>query len=263
MAETEMNRFAINTVSDELELSAEFCRSENIGIEITDFAFPWNLDDNLQARIDRHKKTVEGITPLISHGPFFDLIATSLDPSIVAVAKKRHETALAASQEIGASIYIAHTNYMPLIREVSYRKSWVKRMLGFWLPLADTAGRDNIVICLENVWEPQPYIQAELVTTGNHPHLQASFDNGHALVFSDLPSYKWIEVLGQMLAHCHLHDNNGEGDEHKPVGDGKENWKRLMTSIAEYSSEAVLVAESDRLDDNKVSIGRMKELPAN
>jgi sugar phosphate isomerase/epimerase len=229
MAETEMNRFAINTVSDELELSAEFCRSENIGIEITDFAFPWNLDDNLQARIDRHKKTVEGITPLISHGPFFDLIATSLDPSIVAVAKKRHETALAASQEIGASIYIAHTNYMPLIREVSYRKSWVKRMLGFWLPLADTA----------------------------------SFDNGHALVFSDLPSYKWIEVLGQMLAHCHLHDNNGEGDEHKPVGDGKENWKRLMTSIAEYSPEAVLVAESDRLDDNKVSIGRMKELPAN
>ncbi len=257
MVETRMNRLAINTVGDELELSADFCRSEGIGIEITDFAFPWNIDDDLPARIARHKKAVEGITPLISHGPFFDLVATSLDPSIVDVARKRHETALAATREAGATIYVAHTNYTPLIRESSYRKSWVERMLDFWLPLADTAGRDNIVICFENVWEPEPDIQAKLITTGNHPHLRASFDNGHALLFSDLSACQWVKILGPLLSHCHLHDNNGESDEHKPIGDGKEDWKKLMESLKKHASQAVLVAESDQLDDNKVSIARL------
>ena len=34
-----MNRLAINAVGDELETSAEFYRSEGIGIEVIDFAF--------------------------------------------------------------------------------------------------------------------------------------------------------------------------------------------------------------------------------
>ena len=215
-----MNRLAINTTGDELEASAAFCRSEGIGMEFTDFAFPWILDVDLTDRIIRHTKATAGITPLISHGPFFDLAASSLDSAIVAVARQRHDTALAATGEIGASFYIAHTNFTPLIRDPSYRKEWHTRMLDFWLPLADEAGKANIVICLENLWEPVPDIQAELIASGNHPHLQASFDNGHVLVFSSVSSRGWVATLGPMIAHCHLHDNSGELDQHKPIGEG-------------------------------------------
>lgn len=253
-----MNQLAINTVGDEFEASAAFCRSEGIGIEITDFAFPKILDEDLAARITRHTKAVAGINPISSHGPFFDLIATSLDPKIVEVTRQRHDAALAASRKIGAKFYVAHTNYTPLIRQSSYRKNWVRRMLDFWLPFADEAGKDNIVICLENVWEPVPDIQAELISAGNHPHLRASFDNGHALVFSNSPSKKWVESLGPMLAHCHLHDNSGKLDEHKSVGEGKEDWEGLMAALKKYSPQAILVAESDRLNDNRLSIKKLK-----
>lgn len=253
-----MNKLAINTLGDELEASAAFCKSEGIGIEVTDFAFPHILDEDLTERIVRHQKSVMGIAPLISHGPFFDLAATSLDSAIVAVAKQRHDTALAVTIEIGASFYIAHTNFTPFIRDPSYRKKWNTRMLDFWLPLADAAGKDNIIICLENLWEPVPDIQVELITAGNHPHLQASFDNGHALVFSNISSSEWVETLGPMLAHCHLHDNNGEIDEHKPIGEGLENWDQLTLTIKEHLPQAILVMESDSLIDNKISIDRFK-----
>lgn len=253
-----MNQLAINTVGDELETSTTFCRSEGIGIEVTDFAFPLILDGDLIGRIARHKNAVAEITPIIVHGPFFELVATSHDPAIVAVTRQRHRTALDAAGKIGASFYVAHTNFTPLIRHTSYRKNWASRMLDFWLPFADEAGKSNIVICFENIWEPLPDIQAELIAKGNHPNLRASLDNGHTLVFSKSPASQWVAILGSMLAHCHLHDNWGEVDEHLPVGQGKENWEELMAALKKYSPQAILVAESDRLEDNRLSIGKLK-----
>ena len=41
-----MNSLASNTAGDELEASAAYCKSEGIGLEVTAFAFPANLDGN-------------------------------------------------------------------------------------------------------------------------------------------------------------------------------------------------------------------------
>lgn len=253
-----MNKLAISTLGAELESSAAYCRAEELGLEITDFAYPQNLDCDPAPLISRHIKAVTGITPLIFHGPCFDLIVTSLDPEIIEVSRKRHTAALAAAKAIGATYYIAHTNYNPLIRNPSYQNSWRSRSLDFWLPFADEAGKHNIIISLENLWEPDPDIQAELVAAGNHPNLRATFDNGHALVFSNIPASQWVATLGTLLVHSHLHDNSGEFDEHKSIGDGKENWEELLSAIKKYSPQAILVAESDSLASNMLSIGRLK-----
>jgi sugar phosphate isomerase/epimerase len=255
-----MNQLAINTVSDDLEAAAAFCRSEHIGIEITDFAFPQILDGDLSATIDRHKKVLAGISPISLHGPFFEMFAASRDRAIVSVARDRHGAALAASIELGATYYVAHTNFNPLIRDPSYRKQWNERTLDFWLPFADKAGKENVTICLENVWEPVPDIQAELIKAGNHPHLRATFDNGHVLIFSDIPAVKWVETLGPILAHCHLHDNSGKYDEHNSIGEGKENWPGLISALKKHSPSAILVAEADRFEHNKLSLERLRDL---
>ena len=253
-----MNSLAINAVGDELEASAKFCSLESIGIEVTDFAFPKNLDGELNEIIDRHIEAVTGISPVISHGPFFDLNVISPDPAIVEICRKRHLVSLGAAHRIGASIYVAHTNYNPNIKNPWYRKKFVPRTIDFWLPFADMAGRLNMKICLENLWEPGPEMQAEIIVKADHPNLRASFDNGHALIFSEIPAKRWIEILGRSLLHCHLHDNGGEVDEHKSIGDGKENWPELLNAIDTWSPEAIIVAESDRLDRNKISIERLR-----
>jgi len=255
-----MNNLAIHTIGDELEASAAFCRSEGIGIEVTDFAFPANLDGDMVGRIARIARAVEGIKPVICHGPFYDLVVTSLDPAIVEVARLRHRAALAASREVGAGFYIAHTSFTPMIRNPFYSENWPARMLDFWLPMADEAGRHNIVICLENIWEPEPDTQAELIAAGGHPHLRASFDNGHVLVFSPHSSSYWVSVLGEAIAHSHLHDNAGEVDEHKPVGEGIENWPELLEALGTHAPQAILVAESGELVNNKLSLERLRKL---
>ena len=255
-----MNKLAINTVGDELEASAEFCRGQGIGLEVDDFAFPLNLDGDMTERIKRHAAATSGISPLSLHGPFLDLIATSPDPAIVEVCRKRHRAALYAAGEIGATLYVAHTNFNPLIRNGDYVKNFTKRMLDFWLPLADDAAKSRIVICFENLWEPGPELQVELISAAAHPNLKASFDNGHALVFSARPAKYWIETLGLNLVHCHLHDNSGEFDEHNPVAEGKENWPELLDAAEKFSPEAIFVLESDYLEKNKLSLQRLKNL---
>jgi sugar phosphate isomerase/epimerase len=129
----------------------------------------------------------------------------------------------------------------------------MERVLDFWLPIADRAGK-------ENIWEPIAEIQLEFILSANHPHLRASFDNGHALVFSKIPSSGWIGALGPVPAHFHLHDNSREFDEHREIGKGKEDWPNLISALAQYSPEAILVAESDSFAKNRLSLNKLREI---
>jgi len=47
-------------------------------------------------------------------------------------------------------------------------------------------------------------------------------------------------------------------DEHKPVGNGKENWEPFLAALERYSPNAILVAESDQLERNKASVERLR-----
>ncbi len=255
-----MNRLAINTVGDELEAAAEFCRAEQLGLEVTAFATTRHLDGDFAALVERHRRAVDGVPFVSVHGPFIDLVASSPDPEIVAVCRRRHGKALEAARELGASYYIAHTCFNPMIRDARYHPIWSTGLLDFWLPLADEAGRDGLTICLENLWEPHPELPAALIRAGAHPHLRASFDNGHALVFSEHSASRWIEVLGDCLAHLHLHDNHGEADEHAPIGDGIEDWPALVGAARSLAPDAVLVIESEKLQKNELSLGRLRAL---
>jgi len=253
-------QLAINTVGEELRSSSEYCKKEGIGIELTDLAYPWNLDGDPKYFIEKHIKSIEGITPRVCHGPYFELNVVSFDKAIINVCRQRHRKALDIAKRMGVGIYVTHTNFNPLIRQPSYRANFADRFLDFWLSFADDAAKSNIVIVFENHWESHPEIQAGIIRKANHPSIKASFDNGHALIFSSLPAADWIETLGADLYHCHLHDNDGELDQHHAIGTGKEDWKNLIKALKNYAPHAVLVAESDHLQENKASIDKLRGL---
>ena len=253
-----MPKLALNVLDNELNQAAAFARSKGLGLEVATFAFPENLEQHDADLMARHIRALEGITPVASHGPFLDLAATSRDPAIVAICEQRHRRSLEATFQLKATIYVAHTNFNPLIRQEGYRRDFTRRLCDFWLPLADVAGQHEVTIVLENLWEEGPEIQQQVVDMANHPHLRASFDNGHALVFSRRSASDWIKALGDSLVHLHLHDNNGEQDEHLPVGQGIENWSGLLEAVLRYAPKALLVAESDKLESNRSSIRRLQ-----
>lgn len=253
---------AVNALEEELGEVAAFCREENVGLEVTAFAYPSTLDSNYRACLDAHAEALGDLEPVLFHGPFLDLYPTSPDPRIVAVARERHEAALQAAGELGAGIYVAHTNSIPLIRNRDYRETFVATAAEFWRRMADRAGRSEITIALENMWETAPDLQEQIVGEADHPYLKASFDNGHALVFSRRPSADWIRALGDDLVHLHLHDNDGSYDEHRAVGEGTEDWPSLLEAHREAAPESILVVECDRLEVNRKSLKVLRAFSA-
>lgn len=251
---------AINILSDELHAAADFCRTEGIGGEVTCLAYPDTLDsEDLPGIVSRHRDALAGVA-LASHGPFLDLHVTSRDPKIVEVCRLRHEKALRASVALSARVYVAHLNSIPLIRNKSYVEEFVARSAAFWEPLAEVAREAGATIALENMWETGPDLQRQVVERVAHPGLKASFDNGHALVFSQVPAADWVLALGPHLAHCHLHDNDRSHDAHLPIGDGVEDWPRLLDAISALDPSPMVVLESDTLARNRASYAAWRRL---
>jgi len=51
----------------------------------------------------------------------------------------------------------------------------------------------------------------------------------------------------------HVHDNNGQSDEHLPIGDGTVDWEAVGQAIArDYSG--ILVIEGRRIEEGKKSL---------
>lgn len=255
-------RLGINALEEELSEAADFCRSEGIGLEVVSFAYPAALDADLDGRIERHRKALTGVPWVSLHGPFLDLHVTSPDPAIVEVCERRHRAALRAAGALEARLYVAHLNSLPQIRNEAYLDRFVGGCADFWLPLADEAGRAGVVIALENMWEASPDLQRSVVERAEHPHLRASFDNGHALVFSSTAATDWIATLGDALAHCHLHDNDGSYDRHWAVGRGAEDWPALAEALRAHAPGCPVVLEGDRLEVNRESLGAARTLLA-
>lgn len=252
---------AVNAVEEDLDEAAAFCRQEGVGLEVATFASPARLDgDDVGERLDRHVEALDGVAPVLVHGPFLDLYPTSPDPEVVAVARRRHEQALRAAAALDARVYVAHLNSIPLITNPDYRERFVPAAAAFWSSMADRAGSSETTIVLENMWERGPGLQKQVVREADHPYVKASFDNGHALVFSLRDAGTWIRELGSDLAHLHLHDNDGAHDEHRPVGQGTEDWRRLVRAWREHAPGAVAVAEGDHLEVNRRSLSTLRGL---
>lgn len=251
----------INILVDELEEAAALCRAEECGAEITALAYPSLLDsDSCSATIARHRDALVGVPQLSLHGPFLDLYVTSGDPRIVEVCRARHEQALRAARSLSVQVYVAHVNSMPLIRNRGYIDTFAERAAAFWQPLAELAWEEGVTIALENMWERTPDVQKRVVEEVGHPGLKASFDNGHALVFSDVSAAAWVGTLGSDLVHCHLHDNDGEYDSHLPIGEGIEDWRSLLGAINALESPPMVVLESDKLANNQKSLMAWRRL---
>jgi sugar phosphate isomerase/epimerase len=73
--------------------------------------------------------------------------------------------------------------------------------------------------------------------------VSACLDIGHAHCYSNTPVLNWIEKLGTRIAYVHLHDNDGTGDQHLPIGEGNIPFKEVFNALNEYTPNAIWALE--------------------
>ena len=77
----------------------------------------------------------------------------------------------------------------------------------------------------------------------NSSSFGAIVDVGHNFIAGDL--YGQILKLGNKLKGLHLHDNNGEVDQHQAIGNGLIDWKQIMKELHEINFKGPLMLEVD------------------
>jgi len=80
-----------------------------------------------------------------------------------------------------------------------------------------------------------------------------TFDVGHANTVNAIDSF-----LRMPVDHVHVHDSNGQTDEHLVLGAGSINWNRVMRRLRHYSG--VFVLESRTLEEGVRSLKYLQRI---
>lgn len=223
----------------EPEKTIPFCRSKNCGIEIQSFYDPEFIKDYPDS-INNHRHAIKPIELRALHGPFADLCPGSFDVMIREVTRNRFELAYDIAAQLDICHIILHHGYVP---GTSSPRNWLSRFTTFWQTFLEGKS-EKVNIHIENMLEYDPILLSDVISAINHPNVDVCLDIGHAHCNSGTPVLEWITHLGNQIGYVHLHDNNGEYDEHLALGEGTMPAEEVCQALLEYAPNAIWAIET-------------------
>jgi sugar phosphate isomerase/epimerase len=230
---TKMNFFlCLSGYENELEILPEL-EKLNVGIELQSYGLK-GVDSPTawQEKIKQHKKIIENFKGRISiHGPFVGIRQTHRDYLLKEAVKQRMQMTYELAKELKPEIMVFHSGIKSDIKRFALEKFWLEKTSNFWKEEIEKYRKEGIKIVIENLIEESPDILIKLCDTVNSDSFALCLDTGHMNVFSELSPSEWVERMGKSLQYVHLHDNNGERDEHLPVGKGNIDFDSFFNNI--------------------------------
>jgi len=244
-----------NNLEEVIDLAIEF----NLGTEIMAFAYPDILDGNWRNTIATYRTFLRRVPgPVTLHGPFMDMASGSPDTRISQVVFQRYQHAIRIAAELEINLVVLHANYIGSLHNSAYREGWHRRNVSFWFPLAEIARENGVTIAMENMWEFEPSIIADLLREINHSHLQACVDVGHTLIFgdNDYTIEDWLTTMEPWLIHLHMNNNNGIIDEHYGFDweQGVLNYHDILPKVRKLTRKPSMVLEMYHAKDMRDSL---------
>ena len=177
----------------------------------------------------------------------------------------RLELAIASAFQVKTFTVHTGNNYDRTLSVDVYRDAMC-RSLEELLPCAEKTG---VSIALENIWTSPntPEVLLDVVKKFESPYLGLCYDSGHANIMKyarregSLAKMWWntpeevpqddriLEKMLPYIINCHLHDNNGDRDEHKLPGRGNIDWEHVMGLLIKAARLQCIQKEAGYTDD--------------
>lgn len=247
-----MTKISIAFRRTDLRAPMELAQRYGCGLEIQTFSNPDILDGDWQSLVHDYQQLLSSFSaPLASHGAFFDMMSSSMDARVVALTRERYLLNLTIAEELGATRLVFHTNFLPMLRTETYRRLWLTGQIKFWQELGLLAAERGITLCLENMWDPDPFLLRDLLNMVNMPNMSCCLDVSHTYLYGQQLHgiTQWLEVLGPYIRHVHVNNTLGVIDEHLPLNTlgGIVNYAHLLPKLAALPLDPDIVIEMDDL----------------
>lgn len=183
--------------------------------------------------------------PLTVHPPAWDVNAAAPLRALREAAAALNLAAVPFCHAVGASQIVFHPGYYD--RDSFFSKSRAQgfcyelldRMVALCKPLGITIGFENIAGPSMALFTQEEYMHA---LDGADPCVKFLLDLGHAHCNRwDIPAV--IEGIGDRLCAFHLHDNDGGGDAHLPIGQGSIPWESVFAAMKGLPKDVLYIME--------------------
>jgi len=214
---------------------------QHTGIEIQALFFPPIVDDPHRL-LDGHQSALEhfhGVRAM--HGPFADLCPGSPDPLLRDVAMYRIRQAIPILDILKIDHLILHHGYVP---NTSPLDDWIVHSTAFWRKVLELVP-SGTAIHIENYQENSPEFMLRIIEAVDDPRLGICLDIGHAHAFSRTSVVDWVRICGASITYIHLHDNDGSGDQHLPLGQGNILLLDVTAALEQYAPAAIWALETE------------------
>lgn len=230
------DQLLISTIASDC---ADIAKTHNLGIEIAEFCTASYIDEQFLATDALVQDKINGISVKTLHGPFNELFPCAIDPLARKLAKHRYNQSIQLAKHYQADKVILHGGYNPKI----YYSCWyVEQSIEFWKQFMQEYNED-IIICLENVYEETPEMLLEIINAVGDQRLGICLDIGHINAYSNVPLEQWLNSCAPYIKHFHVHNNNGDFDTHQGIDNGNIDVQFFFTQATALCPNATFALE--------------------
>jgi len=234
-----------------------------IGVELSYFSLPWNLDkDSLENDILHYKELLKDFPNKVTfHGAFYDLNPVARDLKIVDVCKFRILQSIEIASQLGAKSIVFHANYIPSTAR-DYETIWIQKQAEFWKQFIPVLEEKDIRIFIENTREESPSFILRVLEQIKHPRFKACYDTGHSYCFTDskMAPDVWLDGYKGEAMYIHLHSNHGQTDEHIAFHKGSQNFEQFFEHLQKLEKKPLIVIEVKKKEDFWESVEALQNL---
>jgi len=180
------------------------------------------------------------------HAPYADTNLAADDDLIREWILERVRASIRFANELDARCLVVHPGWTTATDRFMKGRAWALnlRSLRWLLRYAEEYGVDMLI---ENVPRPTPYLlisaeDFELFFDEMEQPMGMVLDVAHANLNGEVAEF--TRRFGGRIRHVHVSDNDGESDQHLPIGDGGIDWSRVMALLRGIGFSGWVVVES-------------------
>ncbi len=193
------------------------------------------------------------------HSPFYEISPGAVDPYIRQVSRKKLRLAFDLIPVFKPKSIVCHLGFEE--NKHGYKeKEWFSYSLETWQELLEIAISNHTLLMLENTYEYGPEKHEKMLSALNSSSACFCLDVGHVLAFAGGNWQDWLPALLPRLGQLHLHDNNGEIDEHLAVCQGIFDFSGLFAYLKEKKIKPLLTLEPHQEEGLSLSLAALDKL---
>jgi|UniRef100_A0A7C5AK42 sugar phosphate isomerase/epimerase len=196
---------------------------------------------------------------LTLHTPFQDLAPGALDDLVLRASRQRLRQAFRWLPVFRPEAVVCHLGF----EERHYRwdlENWLTRAAATFQELGRLAQGSGVQVMLENVYETDPELFQEILRRIALENVRICLDVGHLNAFGGGDFSRWLNTLGPLIGHLHLHDNQGSLDDHQALGSGTVPLAYVLTTLAGKGPPPLITLEPHQAGSLEPSLRCLAEL---